>query len=257
VCGFDRDEGQAGLAVRRGLVDGVTGDLDVELGLADMVVLAAPVKEIVDLVRRVDGRAKPGAVLTDVGSAKSEIVRAMGAMKSAIRAVGGHPMTGKTASGAESASPDLFRGAGWAIVQTTSSDEEAVARVERLVRSVGARPVRMSAPLHDRMVSVTSHLPAVMAVALVQLAAGLGDEPEHGAPLAGPGFASASRLAAGDPSMTAQMLQANAANLAQAVEALTEKLHRLAGLAARDGNELAVQLAEAQVLRASLARGDE
>ncbi len=250
VRGYDRDGAQAAVAARRRLVDVAADDLAAELARADMVVLAMPVDEVVKVIDSYGEALSPGTVITDVGSTKRRIVAAMGRLPEGVRAVGGHPMTGRTASGASAAAAELFRGTRWALVPSDRTDEEALRRVEMLVRATGAEPVHVDAVSHDEMVATTSHLPAVLAVGLVELAAGaLGAEGEL---LAGPGFMSASRLADGDPLMTAQMLADNADNLGQAIEAVIGQLSDLKGALAADVTQLRERLADARLARSSL-----
>ena len=252
VAGYDRDPRSVSVAVRRRLIDDAAVDLDEELARADMVVLAVPVREIVDLVGYAGERVKPGCVLTDVGSTKATIVDAMNRLSGRARAVGGHPMAGGTRSGSEAARADLFTGARWALVETRSSDEASMERVERLVRALGARPLRMGAEAHDRLVAATSHLPALVSVALVRHVSAMWGGGGNAAALIGPGFVGASRLAAGDPGMTAQMLTSNSSNLTASVDALIAILRELAAEADSDSGRLAELLSDAHAARASL-----
>jgi prephenate dehydrogenase len=161
-------------------------------------------------------------------------------------------MTGRTAFGASAAAAELFRGARWALVASDRTDEEALRRVEMLVRAIGAEPVHISAEAHDEMVATTSHLPAVLAVGLVEIAA---TERDAGATfLAGPGFSSASRLADGDPLMTAQMLADNADYLGRAIEAAIGRLSDLKRALTADRFDLTERLAAARANRASLLK---
>jgi prephenate dehydrogenase len=110
----------------------------------------------------------------------------------------------------------------------------------------------MDAVTHDQMVALTSQLPAVLAVGLVELVAGTGGT--EGELLAGPGFTSASRLADGEPLMTAQMLTENADNLGRAIEAAIGRLIDLKRALADDLTELWERLADARRVRSSLLR---
>jgi monofunctional chorismate mutase len=252
VRGYDKDSGQAAVAVRRRLVDVAADDLATELARADMVVLATPVDEVVKVIDSFGETLCPGTVVTDVGSTKRRIVAAMSRLPERVRAVGGHPMTGRTASGASAAAAELFRGARWALVPCDRTDEEALRRVEMLVRGFGAEPVHMDSATHDEMVAMTSHLPAVLAVGLVELAAGARDAESE--VLTGPGFRSASRLADGDPLMTAQMLTDNADNLGRAIEAVIGRLNDLKGALTDDATRLRARLEDARLARSSLLR---
>ena len=252
VCGYDRDPNAAAVALNRGLVERTGDDLGAELAEADIVVIATPVAEIVHQLRAFDGKLKAGCIVTDVGSTKKAIVEAMNNLSGSARGVGGHPMAGDTRSGPAGARADLFAGARWAVVETETSDEDAVHRVERLARAVGATPLRMTADLHDRLVASTSGMPALLAAALVCLI----DAERAGRPddalLIGPGFTSASRLAAGSPAMTAQMLSSNAANLRSSIDTTIAILKDLAADLEGDPISLTARLEEVRSLRNSM-----
>jgi prephenate dehydrogenase len=248
VLGYDRDGAVAELALKRGLVDDLALDLEVEAGRADMIVLATPVSSIVRLLEQLGQYLKDGATVTDVGSTKRRIVKAMASLPKGIGAVGGHPMAGSTASGAASANPELFRGARWALVESARSEDKARREVEELVRALGARPVRLGADEHDRIVALTSHLPAAVSVSLARAVAGAGSSLDDDQLLLGPGFASTSRLADGDPSMTCDMLTDNADYLRTAIAELIDNLEEFARTAA-DRAGLKEKLAEARELR--------
>jgi prephenate dehydrogenase/chorismate mutase len=250
VSGSDRDPEVVATALGLGLVDSASVIMEAGLERADIVVLAVPVLQIIDVMGLVGPYLKDGCIVTDVGSTKRQVVDAMERLPDSVRAVAGHPMTGRTASGAASSTPDVFRGAKWALVGTSSSDDRAVETIEALVRCVGAEPVHMSAEEHDEMVALTSHLPALMAIELVQLAATPGVTARTEL-LFGPGFVSASRLAAGDPTMTTEMLATNADKLRPLARELAERLIDAADSSA-DRAELAKRVVQARALRTSL-----
>lgn len=255
VLGYDRDGSAAELALQRGLVEDVAADLEVAAGRADMVVLATPVSAIVRLLGELGACLKPGTIVTDVGSTKRRIVESMANLPAGIAAVGGHPMTGGTASGAAAADPDLFRGTRWALVESARTDASAVREIEAFVDALGAQPVWFDAEEHDRIVSVTSHLAAAVAVGLVQTVAAAGRSGGDAELLIGPGFRSTSRLAAGDPRMTADMLSDNADFLGNAIGGFISSLQELAVNIAGDRAALREQLTRAREARASLMSG--
>lgn len=251
VRGHDADPAAARRALERGLVDGV-GELAVELATADLVVLAAPLPAILELLPRVAEGARPGAVVTDVGSLKAPVVEAMDRLPERLRAVGGHPLAGGVGSGPDAADPALFAGAPWALVRTARTDDGAWAAVEGLVRGIGARPLAVEAAAHDAAVAVTSGLPAAAAIALTEVAADLeGGAPET-ARLLGPGFVGGSRLAAADPQLTVQLLAGNAAHVGPALDRLLERLGELRRALGGDATALHRRLAAARRARERL-----
>jgi prephenate dehydrogenase len=210
-AGRGPDEGR-----RRGLVDVVASSAEACLRDSDLVVLAAPPLETLELLESLAGpwRGAIGtdAVVTDVASTKAMIVGRADAL--GLRFVGGHPMAGREATGVEAASAELFEGRPWVIVPGAAASSSDVARVEWLAAETGARPLHLGAAEHDAAVAAISHLPLVAAVALVEAVASANGWPgSAAAALAASGWRDATRLAAGSPEMGAGILATNAAEV--------------------------------------------
>lgn len=219
------------IARAQGAIDVAAGTLREAVCGADLVVLAAPPVACGDLLAALAGAERDAlqgdAVITDVASTKALLVERAAAL--GLRYVGGHPMAGRETSGFDAGSADLFRDRPWVVVPPAAGDEAAVARVEELARVCGARPLRMTAAEHDAAVAAISHLPLVVAAALVEaVAGGPGDPVPPGwaaaAALAASGWAGATRLARGDPAMGAGIAATNAGPLAAGVRAVRERL---------------------------------
>jgi prephenate dehydrogenase len=180
-----------------------------------LVVLATPVRGILALAPRV-ARAAKGALVTDVGSTKALVARALARIPGAVP---GHPMCGTEKAGIEAADPAIFRGATWVLTRRSP-------RLERLVRALGARPVRMSPEEHDRAAAVASHLPYAFALAL---SARAGRRPL----LAAGSFRSATRVAAQPPAMGLDLLLTNRFHLAREAVRMARAMTRLASLLLR------------------------
>lgn len=223
VLGHDRDQATAERALELGLVDRV-GSLREQMAEADLVVLATPVGTIVDLLPQIGEWARSGTVITDVGSAKARISERMSRLPGRLEAIGGHPMTGGTRSGPEAADAALFHGVPWALVRNRRTGDVARARVRDLVTALGARPLEMDAATHDQVVAFTSHMPALVAVAFTEVGNALYDEVGPDTWLAGPGYRSATRLAAGGAEMTAQMIAENAVHVRTALTGMIDRL---------------------------------
>ena len=197
--------------------------LERALSAADLIVLAMPVRVILTELERVLGF---GTTVTDCGSTKRAIVQAALQLPGTGRFVPGHPMAGLPEGGVEHASADLFVGRRW-ILCPESSSPAAFQQVEDFVRQVGATPVNMAADAHDRAVALTSHVPQVLASALGARAA------ESGAEVAaGPGFASATRVAGGSPEIWRDIFASNADEVCRALGDIISELERVrSGLA--------------------------
>ncbi|MFN2589281.1 MAG: prephenate dehydrogenase [Actinomycetota bacterium] len=185
---------------------------------ADVIVLAAPVPRIVELVERIGPRLRSEQLLIDTGGAKSVVVEAMRSIPADSHAIGGHPMAGTEIPGAAGARPEALQGAPF-VLTPARDDDVALRRARRFVEALGARPVIASAEEHDRIVARTSHLPHVAAFGLAAVAAAVGP-PARVAQLSGSGFRGATRLAASDPKMVAAFLSANRAEVRAAIDQL-------------------------------------
>ncbi len=231
IVGIGRDAARLEPALRDGAVDRATTDLADGVGEADFVVLAATVAANVDLLERVWRAALPGAVVTDVGSTKRAIVRAADRLRGtgAAHFVGSHPMAGSERSGYAIARADLFTGAIVIVTPNDESDAAAVKTVSGFWEALGARVSLLEAETHDRVVAAISHLPHLLAVALVD--AIHRSEPAALECAAG-GFKDTSRIAAGDPHLWQEIFLANRDALAGAVTSLRQALADLEGLIA-------------------------
>ena len=129
------------------------------VGEADLVVLTVPLDAMPDALVLADRHARPGTLVTDVGSVKAPIVRAARGLET-IRFVGGHPMAGAAVAGPSHADPLLFENAVWVLCPPAVSDPSDAADALWLVEAVGARAVVMDAERHDAVVAAISHLPA-------------------------------------------------------------------------------------------------
>jgi len=212
VTGWDPDPAELELALDKGALDGIADSRDGALDGADVIVLAAPAGAVIDIL----GSLETDALVTDVAGVKGPVIAAAAHLE---RFVGGHPMAGREQRGAGAASAALFRGAAW-VITTDGAAQSAVDDVAGLAADLGALPTPMTAAEHDRAVAVISHLPQVLAGALLEAAAGV----PHALELAAGSFRDLTRVAASDPSTWVDVLVANAANLGGAAEDLTDRL---------------------------------
>lgn len=221
VTGWDPDPAARRRAASRGAATRFAGP-GAAAGDAELVVLAAPPRANLDLLGTVAALGGRAAV-TDTGSVKRAIA-ARGRRLLGERFVPGHPMAGGTPGGSAQADPALFAGATWFLC---GGGAGARRRVERMVRSAGARPVAATPARHDRMVARMSHLPQILASLLV---GDLAERDPEAVALAGPGFRGWARLAASPPELWMEILGANAGPVR---EELARLERALAGLRSR------------------------
>jgi prephenate dehydrogenase len=204
-----------------GAVVATFSDVGEAAAACDVMVLAAPPATNRALLRRLAPFDR--LVVTDVGSVKGPIVRE--ARRLGLRRfVGGHPIAGSERKGFAASRADLFRGHAWTLVP--GRDPRAFGVVRALVKAAGARPVRTSPAEHDRMLAFLSHVPQLVAWAL--MAAARGDAvAARRLGLAGPGFRDMTRLARSPRSLWRQILAENRPEVARALRAFQGRLKRL------------------------------
>jgi len=168
-------------AIRSKSVDRATLDLPEAVRGADLVIIASPVGKIVGLAGICVKFMKKSAILTDVGSSKKRIVRAIEKLSfKKTNFVGAHPMAGSDKSGVESAKANIFKGAVVVLTRTAGTDRRSLSRLGRFWKSLGARVLVLSPEKHDERASLASYLPHAASYALsltqngrsVKLAAG-------------------------------------------------------------------------------------
>lgn len=197
-----------------------SADLETAAADADVLVLAAPPDANLRLLRRIAALGRPDLVITDVTSVKRPIVAEARRLK-LQGFVGGHPMAGNEGSGFGASCATLFQGRRWILVP--GRDPRALRRVRHLVCEVGARPVTMSAIAHDRVVARLSHLPQLVAWALVATAHEDAVARRY-MKLAGPGFRDMTRLARSPRALWREILRSNRAEVARALASLRAAL---------------------------------
>lgn len=225
ITGWDSNE-VLDEARAAGVIDGIEDSFESgRVCDADLVYLAAPVGAILGFLRNRGNALKPGALITDAGSTKREICRvAREALPGSVRFVGGHPMSGSHNSGVRHADPELFQGAPYALVVDNPQAEAAneLIAVEELVCSIGARPVKVSAHEHDRVVARVSHAPQLLATALACAVARRRNEDDLR--LAGSGFSEIVRLAASRWPMWEDICRTNADEITTALDEVISEM---------------------------------
>ena len=211
---------------------------------ADVILLAAPVLAIEGLLERVWGAAPDGALITDVGSTKRNIVRAAERLAATrpLAFVGSHPLAGSEQAGYRVARADLFRGATVIVTPTEKTELAGLKKTTELWEALGARVTSLDPETHDRTVAAISHLPHLIACALVD---GAGRVEPAALELAARGFRDTTRIAGGDPDMWTEIFLANRDALTAGIEAFRQALADL---------QRVIDAGRADALRAELAR---
>jgi prephenate dehydrogenase len=235
-------------ARQEGVVDRITADVAEGVAGCDFCVLATPVATLTSLLREVWRAVPDDAVVTDVGSTKGAIVRMAEALgrDRPLAFIGSHPMAGSEKSGYRVARPDLFKGALVILTPTDASVPSALARVRAFWEAVGARVTTFPPATHDRAVAAISHLPHLVADALVD--AVLRMDPRFLDVAAG-GFRDTTRIAASSPSVWREIFQENRDALREAVGVFRRALDDLEVLIAT-GDAAAIESELGRIKRA-------
>ncbi len=210
IVGVGRSEQNLGLALERGIIDEAERDAARAAASADLVLVASPVAQFPEIFARIGGVLKPEAVLTDGGSTKRDVVRAA---REALgprvaQFVPAHPIAGAEKSGAAAATAELFRDRRVILTPLPENGEAAVARVREAWSACGARLSVMNPEDHDAVLAAVSHLPHVLAYALVHDIARRGNAAELFGLAAG-GFRDFTRIASSHPEMWRDICLAN------------------------------------------------
>ena len=258
LVGFDIDAESLRRAVRTGAIDRSSGTLGEACQRADAVVLATPVRAILQLLPEVAPHVQPGTIVTDTGGTKREIVRvAETALPPHAAFVGGHPLTGLLTARVKEPSATLFDGAVYCLTPSSNVPEWAMERAVELVQTTGAQPRWLDADEHDGLLAAVSHLPYFTSVALVRSLAGQSSWHEMGDMAAG-GFRSVSALTDSDPQVWTDVAGTNRENVVRQLDLLLDRLTELRELMASGDERLLEELREAQAAhRAWLAQRGE
>ena len=211
-------------AMRLHAIDVAADDLIV-LAEADLVILAAPVRQNLALLEQLDENVRGRAVITDTGSTKREIVEAAKALSKRFTFIGGHPLGGAAKSGLEHARPDLFKNRPWLFTPKGDGHGESLDKLLAFVRALGAVPKTIDVDDHDRLLAFLSHLPQLTASALMHVVGeAVGDE---GLMLAGRGLVDTTRLASSSSEIWRDIASTNADQIGPALDQLITLLREL------------------------------
>ena len=239
VVGVARRAETVETASSLGFVDWGTTDVAEGVGQADIVILATPVRIILRQLAEIGPLLPEGCLLMDLGSTKAQIVGEMARLPEHVQPLGGHPMCGKESSGIEVADPALYRGCTFILSPLPRTSEAALSLGRELAEAIGADPLVLAGERQDFLVGTVSHLPYLLACALVATAdATTSADPAAWEIVAG-GYRDTSRVAGSDVTMMLDILLTNREDVLKAVRAYQARLASLArSLEAGDEGDL-------------------
>ena len=236
IHGYARRAATRERALETGVVDAVFETPSAAVAGADLVVVCVPIWSIAELAREIAGSLMPGAVVTDVGSTKSELVARMDEVFADLDAdfVGSHPIAGSEKTGVDAGDSELYAGRMTVVCPSDKTCKVSLEKVTDLWSRVGAEVVMMSAPEHDRMLAATSHLPHMVAAALARSVAQ--GNPAKRAAFCGTGFKDTTRVASGSADMWVDIIDTNRVSLEAELDHFRGELEGLISIL-REGNQ--------------------
>ncbi len=235
ILGYARREETRDQALESGMVDEVFSDPAAAVRGADISVVCVPIWTIAKLAGEIIPALKPGAVVTDVGSTKSKLLKTMSPLfkDSAGYFIGSHPIAGSEKTGLEAGNPDLYEGRLTVVCPSEDTPKEAQQAVIDLWKKAGSEVVEMSPEEHDAMLASTSHLPHMIAAALARSVAN--GDPAAKADFCGTGFKDTTRVASGSADMWIDIIDTNRGALETELDRFHEELQGLIAIL-RGGN---------------------
>jgi prephenate dehydrogenase len=259
VVGVDRNALNRHLALELGVIDREESDSAKAVSGAALVLLAMPLGQMRSVIEHIAPHIDEESVLTDAGSTKQDVVRLACELLpgSLARFVPAHPIAGAERSGVTAARADLFREHNVVITPLAETSAASIALVREAWTACGAHTCQMSAAFHDRVLAAVSHLPHLLAFALVEELAGRADAEEFFR-FAGTGFRDFTRIAGSSPEMWRDVCLSNRAALVSELESYQEQLSSLRNLLlAGDADALEALFARARDGRSAWLAGNK
>lgn len=248
IAGYGRREDNLKKAMEMKIIDSFEVDASKACADSDLILFAIPVGQFTATAKKINSSFKKGAIVTDVGSVKGKLVRDMEAlMPEGVSFVGGHPIAGSDRTGIDSATADLFAGARCILTPTEKTDKTVLKKITTLWESIGAIVSTLNTDEHDRIYAAVSHLPHIIAYAIVNT---VDDINKSYLKFAGQGFKDTTRIAASSPELWRDISLMNRENILEFIELFKKNLDSLSGcLKKSDSEAIEKEFKKAKALR--------
>ena len=242
ILGYNRSDKSRSIALDRGIVDAVTADFKEFAPLADVIILAVPIKQTIEFIKILAGMdLKDNVIITDAGSTKSEIVEAGEKYLTgkSVRFVGSHPMAGSHKSGVIAADVNLFENAYYIFTPSSLTSTNTIDEMKVILSGLHARYVEIDASEHDYVTSQISHFPHVLAASLMEQAGDYALDHEMTNHFAAGGFRDMTRIAESEPGMWTSILLTNKDAVLERIDDFKKRLDDIANFISQN-NENAI-----------------
>jgi len=254
IVGIDKQE-IIEKAIARGAIDEGTVNLEEGIKEADIVIIATPVKTILNILTQINPFLKKGCLVTDTGSTKQQIVqKANKVLSKDVFFIGGHPMAGSEKYGIESADPHLFQDKTYILTPNNKSNLVVLEKISLLIKMIGAKKLILDPLEHDRIVSAVSHLPQIIAVSLINATGELalrGNNNNYFKAV-GEGFKDMTRIASSPYKMWEDICETNQENILEMIQEFRNYLEVIEDKLKNDPNSLKEEFQKASKLRESI-----
>ena len=227
IIAYNRSEASRTEALNDKVADETTAQIDDSFSGCDYIFLCTPVEQNIEYLEQLKKIISPSCIITDVGSVKQNIHKAIEELKLTKNFIGGHPMAGSEKTGYKNSDSYLLENAYYAITPTKDVSQNRIDEFYELVKSVGAIPVLLDYNEHDYAVAAISHLPHLIAASLVNLVKDNDSACETMKLLAAGGFKDITRIASSSPEMWQQICSTNKENLLILMEKYIESMNKI------------------------------
>jgi len=227
IVAVDPDRHSLETALAQGVISRGTNDLKSGVTEADVIILATPVKLIVETLRNLPLLQRGGTFVMDLGSTKAKINDTMSALPDNFEAIGGHPMCGREQSGFQASSSTMYDGQTFILCRNRRTSQRAEELATCIVEAIHAQPLFLDALLHDEIVALTSHLPYLVAAMLTSIVAEEALADGRYWQISATGLRDVSRLAGSNPKMMLDILNSNRIPILQQLHKLDVEMNQL------------------------------
>lgn len=247
---YNRRESSRTMALNDGTADIAVDTVDNTFSQCDYIFLCTPVERNVEYLKKLKNIIKDDCIITDVGSVKTNIHKAVEQLEMEANFIGGHPMAGSEKTGYENANDRLVENAYYPITPNSLVDKKYVEELTEILKKIGAIPILISYKEHDKVVAAISHLPHLIASSLVNLVKHNDSKEEYMKTLAAGGFKDITRIASSSPEMWEQICMTNTENISIMLEKYIKDLEKIKeSLDNKNGGKINALIAESRDYR--------
>lgn len=256
ISGFDINRESMDMARYRNVIDVISNSISEAVSDADLIIIATPISEIVNVIESIKNNLKKGAIITDVGSAKGKVVRRVNEiLPEDVFFIGGHPMAGSENEGILSATPDLFKNTFYILTPTEKTASDPLITLHSLLTGIGAKVITINPEEHDENVALISHLPHVLSTNLVDMIDDRHNDMKNLFKLCAGGFRDMTRIAAANTKIWLDISLENRDKIIKAIDEYIKYLNRFkSSLEKNDSESIKNHYVKARKARVNLPK---